>query len=244
MDDVISFCNGVALPRKAFAITFDDGFKNNLTMAAPVLNDFKVPSTFYVTTDFIDRNQMSWIDRIEWAFEEVDRFDIKLPWVDESIRIESVEEKIAMLETIRRYVKSNPRVDVSQLASEIQAQTGCFDISSSLDILDMKLNWSELVALNANTLFTIGGHTHTHLIMSFLDRKSLEFEIDTCLSLLKDKSSIKTVHYSYPEGLSHCYNDEVISELKKRNIKCCPTAEHGINRRCCDPFTLKRVFVN
>ncbi len=81
MDDVIADRAGRApLPQHAFAITFDDGFANNLTVAAPILAEEKVPATFYVTTDFIDRNRMSWIDRIEYAVEAVRQGSLRCPW--------------------------------------------------------------------------------------------------------------------------------------------------------------------
>src|SRR5690242_4292419 len=60
---------GDGLPPRSFAITFDDGFENNYSVAAPILRDLGIPATFYVTTNFIDSNAMSWIDRIEYCLE-------------------------------------------------------------------------------------------------------------------------------------------------------------------------------
>ena len=76
MDDIIDSSNGKEMPPRAFAVTFDDGFENNLSIAAPILTKHKVPATFYLTTDFITNNTMSWIDRIDWAFEETNDHSI------------------------------------------------------------------------------------------------------------------------------------------------------------------------
>jgi len=43
-----------SLPRGAAAITFDDGYADNFTAAAPVLRAFDVPATFFVASDLID----------------------------------------------------------------------------------------------------------------------------------------------------------------------------------------------
>src|SRR5262249_22288404 len=91
--------------------------------------------------------------------------------------------------------------------------------------------------------FTIGGHTHTHRIMSHLSPEELADEVDMSLKLLEDKGGIARRHYSYPEGLQHCYSPEVIECLKNRGIVCSPTAEDGINGVDEDPFHLKRIFV-
>ena len=82
--------------------------------------------------------------------------------------------------------------------------------------------------------------------MSFLNKSDLKFEISHCLELLGKKGGILTEHFAYPEGLSHCYNDVVINCLKSYGIKCCPTAEYGLNKMNVgtDLFRLKRIFVD
>ena len=45
-------------PPNSFTITFDDGFENNISLAAPVLNDLKIPSIIYITTQFINENKI------------------------------------------------------------------------------------------------------------------------------------------------------------------------------------------
>ena len=68
MNDILHHLEtGGPLPPRPFAVTFDDGFRNNLSVAAPVLVDEQVPTTFYITTDFVERNTMSWIDRVEFG---------------------------------------------------------------------------------------------------------------------------------------------------------------------------------
>ena len=54
MDDVVEHCSsGRSFPPRAFAVTFDDGFENNFSIAAPILKEFSVPATFYITTGFV-----------------------------------------------------------------------------------------------------------------------------------------------------------------------------------------------
>jgi peptidoglycan/xylan/chitin deacetylase (PgdA/CDA1 family) len=52
--------DGSALPENAVALTFDDGYANNLTTAAPLLAKFGCPATFFVTTGFIDGTARPW----------------------------------------------------------------------------------------------------------------------------------------------------------------------------------------
>ena len=71
----------------------------------------------------------------------------------------------------------------------------------------------------------------------------LSYELDTSMKLLKDKADIVPRHYSYPEGLKHCYSQNVIKELKKRGVLCCPTAIEGVNFIADDLFHLKRIMI-
>jgi peptidoglycan/xylan/chitin deacetylase (PgdA/CDA1 family) len=47
---------GVPIPRRTVAITFDDGYANNYTEAFPVLREYRFPATIFVITDLIGRD--------------------------------------------------------------------------------------------------------------------------------------------------------------------------------------------
>ena len=248
MEDIIDYSNGALPPKNAFAITFDDGFENNLSVAAPILENFEIPATFYITSDFVENNSMSWIDRIELAIEAISEGEEKtlvVPWKSNSVKLRGHFEKVEFLNELRTIVKNDQSIMPHQLADNIQEQMGFpKTVTSQLEI-DLKLNWSGVKELNSNDLFTIGGHTHSHPIMSFLDEEKLNDEVETCLRYLKQMADITTRHFAYPEGLKHCYDERVISCLRRHGIECCPTAEQGYNRmdENIDLFRLKRIFV-
>ena len=248
MDAVIEYSNGKSSPKNAFAITFDDGFENNLSIAAPILKELLVPATFYITTNFVDNNLMSWADRIDWAIEVCrcqNELRLSLPWQHKIWYLRAAADKLKFLKEVRHHVKNNPSIDHDKLADQIQLQLNLPLTYSSDDELDLKLTWDGVKELNQSEYFTIGGHTHSHPIMSFIDEAELSSEINTCLSLLKSHADVTTTHFAYPEGLAQCYNDKVIDCLKSYGIKCCPTAEPGVNNILTgtDLFRLKRVFV-
>ena len=244
MNEVMEhFHLGQPFPPRSFAITFDDGFENNYSIAAGILEDLNIPATFYITTDFIENNRMSWIDRIEYCLEKCPEGKLKLPWNEKQIRFSSVEARISILEEIRHCVKKDQTIDLDDFVDDIFRQCDYEPVYQSENVLDKKMTWKQVAEFSANSKFIIGGHTHTHRIMSFLDSEELQNEIDTSLQLLETKGMTIVQHYSYPEGLPHCYSEEVIEELKKRHILCCPTAIDGTNKLGDSLFHLKRIML-
>lgn len=244
MNDVYEHCrNGEPYPPKAFAVTFDDGFRNNLTVALPIMRSLGVPATFYLTTRFIDENAMSWVDRLEHAFERMTHGSVQLPWEARRRDFATAQEQIAVLADIRTRLKSDPAADLDAAVSQIVASLGVEEVRASDDPLDAKLSWQEVRTLAAQPDCIVGGHSHSHGILSFLAPAELEPELDLSFSLLAEKGGVASHHYSYPEGLRHCYSEPVIEALKRRGIGCCPSAEDGLNDPGTDPFRLKRIFV-
>ncbi len=242
LDDVIKIAAGKGrLPANAFAITFDDGFRNNFTVAAPILEARQIPATFYLTTGFVEHNGMSWIDRIEYAIECVPQGRVALPVGERDYR--DAEGARVLLEEIRTVVKADPGIDADRFASEVQHGLGVPETHGSNDPLDQKLNWAEVRALAAEGLFHVGGHSHRHVNLAFLDAASLAREIETSRTLLAERAGLSCRHYSYPEGTPNAYSDTVIAALKGIGVQCCPTAEDGINPPPFDLFRLKRVMV-
>lgn len=231
------------LPRRPFALTFDDGFENNLTVAAPALKEFGMSATFYVTTRFVDENAMSWIDRIEHCIERTPRADVRVPWRPTTVAFGDIPSKIEFLEEVRRHVKSDPEIDVETLIQSIHRDCAQSIVTESEDPLDRKLSWQQVRELASDHNFIVGGHSHQHNILSFLSEDELRAEIGTSLAMLSGKANVGAKHYSYPEGLTHCYSQIVIDVLKSFGVRCCPTAIEGVNCPGDDLFQLKRIMV-
>lgn len=245
MDDIIShYSRGESLPPFAFAVTFDDGFENNYSIAAPLLKDLQIPATFYVTTDFIENNHMSWIDRIELCLEGCGNVSLNLIWdkQEKTFTCNSAARKQAFLEQLRRQVKQSRFVDPELIVEHVFEQCQHPRIRRSDDPLDLKMTWRQVRNLANDDLFTIGGHSHTHPILSFLDPVTLDAEISQSVVLLETKAGVYPVHYSYPEGMAHCYSEGVIQALVRHGIQCCPTAVQGINTPTESLFHLKRIL--
>ena len=229
----------------SFAITFDDGFENNYTVAAPILDELNLPATFYITTDFVQNNTMSWTDQIEFGLETIDNNCKKVvtPWNSQKINISNIEEKIFFMKSLRSQVFEENFGDTEKIVDWFFDTIKMEKIINSDDQLDKKLSWSQLIKMSENNLFDIGGHTHTHRILSYLKPKEIDFEIKHCLKLLSEKANINTKHFAYPQGQANHYNFKVINNLKKSGIIICPTAINGVNSLDIDLIELKRNMV-
>jgi peptidoglycan/xylan/chitin deacetylase (PgdA/CDA1 family) len=246
MDNVIwHHENGKTLPPYSYAITFDDGFENNYSVAAPILEEYLTPATFYVSTNLVDKNLMTWIDQIEYCFEFVNRASIKLPWHNSYFQLNDKDQKIDCLKDIRTHVKKDPqKYQPKNVVKLIFDQCSLDMVSSNDHPLDNKMNWDQACKLHLHKLFAVGGHSHNHVSLGSLGSTVMKNEIETSITLLKNKAGISSYHYSYPEGQISDYNENVIAVLRKNNIRCCPTAIDGVNDfASCSLFNLKRVMV-
>ena len=247
MDDVMwHHENGKRLPPCSYAITFDDGFENNYSVAAPILEKHSTSATFYVSTNLVDKNLMTWTDQIEYCFENMNPASVQLPWNNNYLQLNSEKSKIDCLKDIRTQVKKDPQhYEPEKVVSMIFKQCSVNMVSSNDHPLDQKMNWDQVSELQHNKLFTVGGHSHNHVSLGLLDSSAMKNEIDTSINLLRNKAGISSRHYSYPEGQKNDFNENVIAELKKNNIRCCPTAIDGLNDSTIGSmFYLKRVMVN
>jgi peptidoglycan/xylan/chitin deacetylase (PgdA/CDA1 family) len=228
----------------SYSITFDDGFYNNYKIAAPILKKRKLYTTFYLTTSFIQKNETSWIDKIEHMIEKVKTKKI-INIFNKKFKIDNNKKvKINFLNTIRYLAKKN-NTDFNKLVLDIKKQLRFnYKLNNLNNILDKKMDWTQVRKLNQCEYFTVGGHTVNHPILSFLSYREAKKEIYNSINAIKKNTKIKIKHYSYPEGLKHTFGIREIKLLKNKGIMICPSAEFGFNNKNTDLFNLKRIFVN
>ena len=232
------------LPESPFAITFDDGFENNHTVAAPILRKHQVPATFYVTSGFIEHNGMSWVDQIELCVEKFRPLSLTMPWRETPYELTDPASERVFLDDVRRFVKGDRNIIPSDIVELIYRQCDQPVIAASDDPLDRKMTWEQVAELASDGLFIVGGHTHTHAILGYQDSESMKREVDTPIDMLLEKARFSVVrHFSYPEGFDGSYNEETIQLLKARGVVCSPSAIEDINEFDADPFHLRRIFI-
>ena len=244
MDDVVDiYKNGDAWPKNAVAVTFDDGFKNNYSQAAPILDKYNCPAIFYVCAGMVNTDMMFWVDEIEDCINRTRQARITLS-LDESVNLslKSDADKLYAIKIIKKYCKKSKKEVKDNLISKLAYQSGINpSVNASPDYPMM--SWSEVKELSSSSLFVVGGHTLYHDIMAAQDIKRLRIDIDATISLLDYNLTQSTTHFAYPEGQDNHYSKEVIAALKDRGIVCSPSAIDGVNTDE-DLFNLKRIMPN
>jgi len=76
------------LPPNPIILTFDDGYKNNYIYAYPLLRNYRVPVTIFLTTGFIDQSHYMWPDRVEFMINQTKIRYIDLLWEGDLLKLE------------------------------------------------------------------------------------------------------------------------------------------------------------
>ena len=182
--------------RRFVVLTFDDGFRDNLEVALPVLREGGAPFTIYVATGFIDRTANPW-----WmTLEEAVRNSAAIRHPDRSGRImpsASEVDKANVFSELAEWLQAVSE-DEQRVAADWLAMEHAVDVKAL--VADAFMDWEELAALAAEPLATIGAHTHNHVAVAKLAPAEARAEIAKSADLLERRLGRRPRHFAYPYG--------------------------------------------
>ena len=193
LEEGIERLRGNSLPRAALSITFDDGYRDNLDVATPILAAHGLSATFFITTGFLDGNWM-WNDRIIEACKRTLRSSTSLPSLGfESIDLGTEQTRVAAAHAIigkAKYLPFGQRAAaVGQLEDQLDVHLGPGPM----------LDADSLRRLRSHGM-TIGAHTVAHPILTAIDDANARAEIhdsrDRLVEILREPVGL----FAYPNG--------------------------------------------
>ena len=176
------------------SITFDDGYKDNLTYALPILEKYKIPATIYISTKFLENSVCMWWYELRNLIQKNIYLKFEYKKKNFNLVLKNKKQKEKAFHKLRKIflnLKTNEQLDLLEKITQNKKRE---DYSRNC------LTREELKILDNNSLITIGSHAHSHLNLKMLDKAELLTEVKTSLNILEDLLNHKIKHFSYPYG--------------------------------------------
>jgi peptidoglycan/xylan/chitin deacetylase (PgdA/CDA1 family) len=180
---------------------------------------------------------MIWTDQVLWAIYHTPKKEMRLPWEPERLwAIDTPANKAAAIRYIKNYMKKLPD---ERRRSHLADMLDALDVQESLQQAERQmLNWDEV--RDSMDLVTYGGHTHTHPIMSRLDRAGLDREIRVCRDRIEQETGVRPTYFAYPNGTEADFTDDCKTALKHHGFDVAFSTIEGINPVGTDTMALRR----
>ena len=186
--------SGRSLPRRAFLLTFDDGFREIYDVVAPILLQKGVSATFFITSACLDNMDMAYHNKISLVLEHLDRTKKKMP-----------EE--AILKVLRERGIQGPDVRTALLRIDYRNR-GVLDMVASLIDLDFR-NYlatrepyvtSDQVRRLIDQGFSIGAHSVDHPLYSAISVEEQLYQTRASVRALRARFSLNYGAFAFPHG--------------------------------------------
>lgn len=243
--DVIPLADALApraSSRPAAVITFDDGYRNNFDVALPILREFELPATVFLTTGLVGSADTVWDGRLYLALCETDRS--QLDWEGASYRWQSPAELAGTFRALKNALKEYAGDPLQDKMREIVRQLGRDpDEPVPEDSPVRMLNGDEIAAMAGSGLIEFGAHTHHHTILSLLDAATKREEIERSVIETARLSSKPCTLFAYPNGTPADYDTECLRILEAAGIQAAVTTIEAPNRTTVPPLELRRYGI-
>ena len=223
------------VPRKALALTFDDGYRDNLTHAAPILARYGLPATIFLTTGCIGTREMLWFDRLAEAFKTTTRTHLQLAG-QAALGLGSTAERLRALQVALSYLKGRPDAERRQTLDELlrELQGGGLDGPKRL-----MLSWDEVGVLRGLG-FSVGAHTVSHPILSRVSPEDAWQEIDGSKRAIERALGSRARAFAYPNGGAEDVTELSVRLVKDAGFTCAVTTRRGLNTATTPVLELRR----
>jgi peptidoglycan/xylan/chitin deacetylase (PgdA/CDA1 family) len=217
-------------------VTFDDGYRDFFDLAYPILAELRIPSVVFLATQVIDGGGLIWTEQVSVALLAT-RFDsVVLPWNGERWLLTNDAERWRCRRACTEYLKAVPNHDREHWQTEL-FRTLAVKPASVISERQM-LTWDEVRAMKESVTF--GGHTHTHPILSRVDKTVMAEEIILCRDRIAAEIGEVPRTFAYPNGRAQDFTEVTKSLLKEHGFELAFSTVEGICSANMDPFAIKR----
>ncbi|HZS05716.1 MAG TPA: polysaccharide deacetylase family protein [Blastocatellia bacterium] len=252
-----------AFSRRPVAITFDDGYADNLHAAGPLLEKYGVPATIFVTTGGVGSDRECWWDEMERLLLQPGTLPRQLRLkTDEGVFEwdlgEAASYSAASFERDRQwnatrdpdptprhalYQALYPRLQLleavarEKVIAELRDWSG---VNPTARETHRFLTAEELRRLAAGELIEIGAHTVTHPLISSLPPAAQSEEISRSRQFLEQTLERPVTSFAYPHGN---YAGETVELVRQAGFDRACATRKGVVRAESDLFLLPRFQV-
>ncbi len=183
--------------RPFVALTFDDGYRDLVDHALPVLARRNAPFTAYITSGFADGSARLWWLEIEEAVRRLDYVDIVAAGRPVSRPTRTALEKTEAFWEVYWLLRKSDEATLRRGVDAICAQAG---LDTSRLTRETCLDWGALASLAGHELATIGVHSVTHSRLAKLDRDEACREMSESRAAIAKHLGVEARHFCYPVG--------------------------------------------
>jgi peptidoglycan/xylan/chitin deacetylase (PgdA/CDA1 family) len=192
--------------RPLAAVTFDDGYRDVYEHAFPLLRRKGIPAAVFVVTELMGTERLQRHDRLYLALAAVlgqargalrllgrlAALDLRVPAL-ERLCAAGVPDAFAAL---RAFLEALSSSEIERVL-EALAEEG---IGPEADAAELQpLTW-EMVAEMHRAGFTIGSHTHSHVVLTHESRQRMREELVASRRELEARLGVPARHFAYPDG--------------------------------------------
>jgi peptidoglycan/xylan/chitin deacetylase (PgdA/CDA1 family) len=212
--------------RPFLAVTFDDGYRDNLVQAAPVLRAHRVPFIIYVPSAFVEGKATIWWEDLEAVIGKREQIVMHLPKGRIAFDLSSsARKRRAYVEIIEFLMTSVPEQQQREIVRELAWQAG---IDTAAHCRAEIMNWSELSELSRDPLCTIGGHTVNHYAVSRLTEQEVLAEMKEGARIIEMETGKWPRHFAYPYGHAHAAGPRDFALAGQAGFETAVTTRHGV----------------
>jgi peptidoglycan/xylan/chitin deacetylase (PgdA/CDA1 family) len=184
--------------RRFVCLTFDDGYRDTLQYAYPILKEAGVPFAVYVATSFPDRLGELWWLALEAVIARNSRIGLAIDGRNRTFDCRTVAEKRALYDELYWWLRALPTD--AEMRDVIRNLSAWYSVDIAAFCKDLCMTWEELAQLAADPLVTIGAHTVNHPMLAKLPEKTVRSEMDLSRSVIEAALSVRPAHLSFPVG--------------------------------------------
>lgn len=235
LGDAVRRLRDGTLPPASASVTFDDGYADNLTIAAPLLAKHDIAATVFVAPGYLDGGRM-WNDTVietirEFRGEVLDLTSLGLP----AVPVGTAERKRAAIETLLPLIKYRPLEERTVLADAIGR------MAPAALPRDLMLSSAQLKTLAALPQITIGAHTRMHPILASIPAEQARAEIADSRRELETLVQRPVDLFAYPNGRpGKDYREEHVQMVRSSGFRAAVSTAQGVADRIADPYQLPR----
>ena len=228
---VARLARGVALPRGACAITFDDGWRDNYQYAWPALRAAGAPATIFLVTARVGTAGAFWPD-------EVCRRLRTLPARQRAEQVRAIAGGASRggtpEEILIAHLKGLEEPARQAALGRLAAETAQPECEREL------LSWEEVGEMARGDI-DFESHGETHAILTTLDDASRRAELEGARATLRERGLGRHDLLAYPNGSF----DAAVAETARRcGIRAAFTAGPGLVSSACSPLAMPRVLLH